>query len=80
MVGGVGFGEQDVHLPGHPPGDRVDAVADLYPVLGEGRGEFDDFVLGLRCSKAVAGHDHDFAGVGELQGGVIDGDLAHCAG
>ena len=29
VVGHVGLGQQDVHVPGHPPGDGVDRVGHL---------------------------------------------------
>ena len=39
LVRHVRLGEQHVHVPGHPAGDRVDAVDDLDAALGQQVGQ-----------------------------------------
>ena len=59
--------------PGMRPGDRVDRVVHLDAALLELVGQLADRVLRLRDRHAVAGHDDDPVGVGELDrhvGGV----------
>ena len=73
-------------MAGHATGDGVDAVADLDAVLDRALRELDALVLRLRDSQAVAGHDDDLAGVGQLQrdasssGDFADGPAASAAG
>ena len=38
FVGHVGLGQEDVHVPGHTAGDRVDGVDDVDPPRCEGIG------------------------------------------
>ena len=66
VVGHVGLGQQHVHVARHAPGDRVDRVLDLDAALLELLGHLAHRVLGLGDGHAVAGHDDDLAGVGEL--------------
>ena len=63
-------------MAGHAAGDRVDGVADGDAAGLEQLGELADGVLGLGHREAVARHDDDGLGVGELDGGVVDADLA----
>ena len=60
----------------HAPGDRVDGVRDFDAAGLEQVRQFADAVLRLGNGQAVAGDDDDLAGVGELDGGVVDRDLA----
>src|SRR5262249_55272916 len=76
-VGHVRLGEQDVHVARHAAGDRVDGVADLHPARFEQRGQVPYLVLGLGCSQTIAGHNHDLAGVRELDGGIVGGNGTH---
>src|SRR4029450_13021422 len=72
LVGHVGLGEQYVHMTGHPAGNRVDGVADVDAAAGEHHGQLVHGVLGLGGGQAVAGHDDDPAGGGELDSRVRD--------
>ncbi len=62
----LGLGEQDVHVTGHPSGDRVDRVLDLDALVLEQRRHLLDRVLCLRHGETVAGHDDDLVGVRHL--------------
>ena len=53
-VGHVRLGEEDVHVPRHPAGDRVDRVLDVDAALLEELGQLADRVLGLGDREAVA--------------------------
>jgi hypothetical protein len=72
-VGHAGFREQDVHVPGHPAGDRMDGVLHVDPVVGQDLGDFGD--LRLCGGHAQAGHDHHVLGVREFDGQVVGCDL-----
>jgi len=48
LVGNVGLGEQDVHVPGHPAGDRVDRVLDLDATFLQLVGQLPGGMLRLR--------------------------------
>src|SRR6185437_7552527 len=73
-IGHVGLGQQDVHVAGHAAGDRMNGVADVDAPGLEQLGQPGDLVLGLGGGEAVAGHDDDLGGVGELDGGVVGSD------
>ena len=75
-VGHVSLGQQHVHVARHSPGHRMDCVRDVDPAGLEQVGQFAYAVLRLRDRQAVAGDDDDLAGVGELDRGVVHGDLA----
>ena len=75
-IGDVGLGEQDVHVARHPAGDRVDRVLHVDAARLEQLGQLADGVLGLGDGEAVAGHDDDVLGVGQLDRDVVDADLA----
>ena len=79
VVRDVGLGEQDVHVAGHAPRDRVDRVQDLDAAALELGGEVGDRALGLRDRHAVAGHDDDEPRVGELDRDVGRARRAHRA-
>ena len=70
VVVDVGLGQQHVHVPGHPPGHRVDRVLHRDALVLEQAGQVLDGVLGLGDGHAVAGHDDDLVGVGHLDRGV----------
>ncbi len=71
VVGHLGFGEQDVHVPRHAPGHRVDRVLDRHALGGELRGQLLHRVLRARHRQAVAGNDDHGLGVGEQECGVV---------
>ena len=73
--GRVRLGEQHVHVPGHPPGDRVDAEVHVDAVVDQRLRQLDDLVLRLRRGQTVAGHDDHPRRVRQLQRRVVDGDL-----
>ena len=75
-IGHVRLREEDVHVPRHPPGDRVDRVLHVDAPVLEELGELADRVLGLRDGEAVARDDDDRARVGELDRRVVDAELA----
>ena len=70
----VGLGQQDVHVAGHPSGDRMDRVLHLDAALLELIGEFAHAVLRLRDRHAVAGHDDDLIGVRGTARDVVGGN------
>ena len=76
VVGDLGLGQQHVHVPGQPAGDRVDAEPDVDAAFAQLVGEFGDGVLRLGDGHAVAGRDDDRLGVLEQVGDVLGGDLA----
>ena len=62
--------------PGIRPATGWMAYLTSTPACLEQLGQLADGVLGLGHGQAVAGHDDDRAGVGELDRGVVDADLA----
>ena len=75
-IGHVGLGEEDVHVPRHPAGDRVDRVLDVDTLGLEQLGQLADGVLGLRDGEAVARHDDHRLRIGQLDRHVVGADLA----
>ena len=75
-VGHVGLRQQHVHVTGHAPGHRMDGVRDLDPTLLEQVGQLAHRVLRLRHGEAVARNDDHLLRVGELDGRVVEADLA----
>ena len=70
----VGFGKQHVHMPGHAPGNGVDAVAHPGAPAFQQVGKLFDLVLGLGQGHAVTGHDNHISGVlYKLCGFAFDG-------
>ena len=57
----------------------MDGVADVDAALLEDVAELATGVLRLGHGEAVAGHDDDVLGVGQLDGRIVDADLAHRA-
>src|SRR6185295_3297787 len=75
----VCFGEQHVHVSGHPACYRMDSIFDGYAALLEHVCEFAHCVLRLRGGEPVTRHEHDFVGIGELGSDVVQTDFAHRA-
>ena len=71
LVGHVGFGEQDVHVPGHSAGDGMDRVFDIDAARFEQIRQVADRVLGLGHRHAVARRDHDPTGRVEQHGDFV---------
>ena len=78
-VGHVRLRQQHVHVARHAPGHRMDGVRDVDAARLEQVGQLAHGVLRLRHGKAVAGHDDDLLGVGQLDGRIVEADLAHAA-
>ncbi|GEM_PF-3787311 len=79
VVGDPCLGEQDVHVPGHPPGDRVDRELHLDVLAFEQVGQLLNLLLGLGDRHAVAwGNDH-LVRVGEHDRDVVSLDRLHAA-
>ena len=59
VVGHLGLGEQDVHVPRETTGDRVDPEADIHAAVAQPTRELGHGILRLRRRHAVAGRDDD---------------------
>ena len=59
IVGNVGFGEEDVHVARHAPGDGMNGEPDIGAVMFEQLGEFTHGVLGLGKRHGAAWDEHD---------------------
>src|SRR5262249_46498049 len=77
IVGNVGFREQDVHVPGHATGDRMNRKLHVHAALGERIVEFAHFVLRLRDGHTVTGNDDNFVGGGKNSSGFFGAGAAH---
>jgi hypothetical protein len=66
-------------VPGHPAGDRVDAVEDVDPLVLQQLRQRADVVLCLRDGQPVAGHEDDLPRVAEHDREVLGGRRAHAA-
>ena len=75
-IGHVGLGEEHVHVPRHPAGDRVDRVLHVDAALLEQLGQLAHGVLRLGDGEAVARDDDHVLGVGQLDRDVVGADGA----
>ena len=69
--GHVGLGEQDVHVPRHAAGHRVNRVLHGDALALEHVRELAHGVLCLGDREPVAGHDHHLPRVGQHDGEVV---------
>ena len=74
-----GFRQQDVHVPRHAAGHRVDGELHLDPGFLEDRGHFPHLVLGMGHGHAVTRDDDDLRGVTHHRRRIETGEFLHAA-
>mmetsp|Transcript_28018 Transcript_28018/g.61771 ORF Transcript_28018/g.61771 Transcript_28018/m.61771 type:complete len:306 (-) Transcript_28018:1802-2719(-) len=72
LVRGPGLRQQHVHLPGHPPSNRVDPEPHIDVVGAQGGCDVRDGVLRPGHGHAIPGDDHDVLGLREQSGGGLN--------
>ena len=75
VVGDISFGQQDIHVPGHTSGNRMDTVFQFHSFTGKQVFQFMAKMLRLSHSESVSGDNQNFLRVAEQNGGITEGNL-----
>ena len=77
VIGNIGFRQQNVHMPWHSSGNRVDPELDVDAALRQGIVKLADLVLCLRHGHSVPGHNDHLVSRTENGGGLLGGRAVH---
>ena len=71
VISNTGLGKKDIHVPGHPPCDRVDCELYLNVPALEQVSQFLDLLLGLGNRHAIPGSDDYLVRIGKHDCDII---------